>query len=528
MALLFRLNDRIDQLFAAVCGSWLAAAAVILFVFAAATSLLDDFPIQPDGLRSIATAGYFDASPDLPSVFERLATVSQQHVPGYFVALFAWANLAGWDPLVLRLPSLFFGILSLALIYRLACDFIAREAGFPALVMLASLAFYNYWYLPIRMYTMFVAAELLLLWLYFRIVWRCRSRLREIVAFSLGCMLFLSTHIFSLASCLGVAAYHLIFVPKTRKWIYVAAAGIVAVLVFLPWIGTLLTGAVEIAEGEFGDIDVLGPVELAVTAIDLGINKSVLFLALLAISLREALLRDRASIALWVITVVAIAAYAIVNLQTDAIDLHRARYLVILFPLLILLLVKGIMSIWRWKPLPLIILMFWIASGLLYQRRVGAVFFVRSYNTIPVHLIERLLRDELSEGDLILGWTEGLNFDYQTPYGGVADYYFARHAVTVVIEHNYQLGQIGDDEIVTMLADELVGHDRVWLAYELDNMERYLDLFQLALSPGFERCATEKRHSQRGHRVASKRGLQSGGDESARQLTRRVDRQDGA
>ena len=448
MALLLSSKAILERWYANLSNSWLPAAAVILFVFALAANLLDDYPILPDGLRSIGTVGYFDAAPDVGVVFERLSNISRQHVPGYFVTLYAWANLAGWEPLALRLLSVYFGVLSLALTYRLARDLMTREAGLLAIVMLASLAFYNYWHLPIRMYTLMVAAELLVLVLYFRIVRRCRTRRAYAAALCLALILFLSTHIFSLAVCAGLSIYHLLFVPKNRNWLVVAAAGIIAAAVLIPWIGNLMTGAVEISEGEFGEIAALSATDLVVTVIELGINKSVLFLALLALSLKQAWARDGVSIALWVITAVAVIFYLLANEASDAIDLHRARYLVILFPLIILLMVRGALSLTRWKLLPLGILGFWIASGLLFQRRVGADFFVRSYGTIPIHLVERQLRDDLRAGDLIAGWTNGLNFDYRTPYGSVTDYYFAGHAVDVVFEHNYQLGKLSDEAIV--------------------------------------------------------------------------------
>ena len=491
MALVHHWKAQIEDVYIRLSGSWLAAGFVILLAYAAAALLLDDYPILPDGLRSMATAGYFDPAPDFRLVFQRLAGVSQQHVPGYFLTLFAWANITGWDPLVLRLLSVWSGVFSLALIYRLARDFVGREAGFIAVVMLASLAFYNYWYLPIRMYTMFVAAELLLLWIYFRIVWRQRTSLGAYIALGLSCLFFLSTQVFSLAICCGLAVYHLIYPRKTRHWLYVALAGTIALLVLLPWIGTLMTGAVEIVEGEFGEIDVLNPLQLIETVFSLGLNGSILFVALLALSLRKAFARDHIAIALWVILAAATAFTIVVNQLTDAIDLHRARYLVTLFPLVILLVVKGMMSLARWKLVSIAVLLFWIASGLLFQRRVGADFYVRSYGTIPIHLVERQLREELRAGDLITGWTDGLNFDYRTPYGGVIDVYFADHDVEFAFRHNYVLGQKDAEEIAAALTVELDGHKRVWLTFELDNASRYRDLFENVLERQYERCSSD-------------------------------------
>ncbi len=469
---------------------------VILVTFALATRLLDDYPILPDGLRSIATAGGLEAESDLSSVFEKLTDVSQQHVPGYFLALFVWGKIAGWDPLLLRTLSVFFGILSLALIFRLGRDFVSREAGFFSIVMLASLSFYNLWYLPVRMYTLFVATGLWLIWIYLRIVVLNRTSPGHYALLFLASIAFLYSQIFSLAVGLGLAFHHLFFVAKSRHWLFVAGAGALAGVLFLPWLSTLLTGTAEIVGGEFGDIRVLSPVETATTILSLSMNASILFLGLLALSVRQVLNRDRASLALWTILIMAIAFYVAVNRATGAIDLHRSRYFVVLFPLIILLLNVGLAQLSRWKLVSLGILLFWIASGLLYQRRVGADIFVRSYNTIPVQLVERHLREDLQPGDLLAGWSGGLSFAYRTPYGGVIDYYFADDAIDIEIQHTYVLQQLDDAEISATLAERFAGYRRIWLTYELDNTARFHKLYQDALALAHARCFRDRTLAQ--------------------------------
>lgn len=483
---------RIEHGYARATRSWAPAVIVILATFALATRLLDDYPILPDGLRSIATAGGLEAESDIGSVFDKLTEVSQQHVPGYFLALFAWGKIVGWDPLLLRTLSVFCGILSLALIFRLGRDFVSREAGFFSIVMLASLSFYNLWYLPIRMYTLFVAAGLWLLWIYLRAVLHDKSSPGHYAMIFLACILFLYSQIFSLAMGLGLALYHVIFAPKSGHWMTVAGAGALACLLFLPWLSTALTGTAEIIGGEFGDIRVLSPFETVTTILSLSMNASILFLGLLALSVRQALNRDRATLALWTILIVAIAFYVAVNWATGAIDLHRSRYFVALFPLIILLINIGLAQLRRWKLVTLGILLFWIASGLLYQRRVGADIFARSYNTIPIHLVERHLRGALRTGDLLAGWSGGLNFEYRTPYGGVIDHYFADDAIDIDIQHTYGLQQLDDHEISAILAERFAGYKRIWLAYELDNTARFHKLYHDALALAHARCLRDR------------------------------------
>ena len=484
-----RILSKLEAGYVRVANSWLSAVAIIFIVFAAAALLLDDYPIYVDGLFSLATAGYADAYPDLALVLERMMVKSQQHVPGYFLLLFVWGNLLDWTPLAMRLLTLFFGIISLALMYRLGRSLVSKEAGLLALVMLAGLAFYNIWLLPIRMYTLFVAAELLLLWMYFRAIRKQSAGAAQLIPVFLACVAFLYTHIFSLAALLGIGLYHLLFVPKNRSWFAIAGAFLLAGAVFLPWMDILIQGADFATDRAAEAITTLSAVQLLRNLLYLGVNGSVAFLMLFILAAYTAWKGDRVAIALWTITLTALAFYVAVNAVTGVIDLPRSRYAVILFPLMILLMVKGLMSLARWKLLILGIVLFWLASGLLYQRRVGAAQFVRSYDTIPIHLIERRLSAELRAGDLITGWSSGLSFDFESwIYGGIADYYFSDYRVDVDIEHTYFLENMDDREIAEIVEAQLAGRERVWLVYETARWPRYLPLWQAALMSRYQRC----------------------------------------
>ena len=485
------LAERFESIYRRAVNSWLLPIGVIFAVFASAVLLLDDFPIQADGLLSIHTAGYADESPDVRLIFDRLINKSQQHVPGYFLALFAWGNAAGWvPPLVLRLLTVFFGALSLALMYRLGRDLISKEAGCFALVMLASLTFYNIWYLPIRMYTMFVAAELLLLWVYFRMLQRPQVRRRDYVWLFLAGLFFITSHTFSLTVLAGLGLYHLLFAAKTRRWYGMTAAALLVALIILPWFVILFQGAEYYASNPDRTYGSLNPLEMTVNIFDLGMNANLLFAALLLLAVKQALDRDRLAIAIWVIFIVAIVVYAFVNLVVQVADPTRFRYFVVLFPLMILLMVKGLARLRRWKPLMVGILLFWIASGLLYHRRFGPDFYVRSYDTIPIHLIERHLRDEFRPGDVMTGWTDGLDFSFRTVfYGSIVDFYFDQHDdVKIAIHHVYQLKDLEDDEIAAQIEESIRGRQRVWLAYELDKTGEYDPLYHQVLQTHYQRC----------------------------------------
>ena len=471
--------------------SWLAAASVIFIAFGIAALRLDDYPIYVDGLFSLATAGYFEESADVALALERLAEKSHQHVPGYFLLLQAWARLVDWSPFALRLISLASGIFSLALVYRIGRSFISRDAGFWALFMLASLYYYNLWYLPIRMYSMFAAAGLLMLWLYLRAL-RQQLTWRAWTLLCLAIILFAYTHLFSFSLLCGIGVYHLVFVKKDKRWLNISAAFGVAALAFLPWLGILARGLDYATDRAEQAIHSLAALDLLEAIISFGINASLPFLLLLPVALWQAWRRDRFAIALCTLLAATLAFYVIVNALTGVIDYPRSRYAIIVFPLLILLLAKAMTSLERWKPLTIGILLFWLASGMLYQRRVGPALFIPSYGTLPAHLVERQLREELRPGDLVTGFSGGVSFDFKSiAYDGVGEFYFARHGAEVAIAHTWRLGRMTAAEISDELRQTLDGRERVWLVYEAGKAD-YLGHWREALERHHVLCESDE------------------------------------
>ena len=73
-----------------------------------------------------------------------------------------------------RTLTIFAGLLSLAITYRLARDIVAPIAGLFAIILLASNAFYNYFYAHARMYPLLMLASAIVIWLYLRII--CRQK----------------------------------------------------------------------------------------------------------------------------------------------------------------------------------------------------------------------------------------------------------------------------------------------------------------------------------------------------------------
>ncbi|MBN1136457.1 MAG: glycosyltransferase family 39 protein [Anaerolineae bacterium] len=92
------------------------------------------------------------AAKSLPALIAH--TAGDIHPPGYYVLLHVWIRLAGRSDFAAAFPSLFFGVLLVALAYRLAVRFFGPEAGLLA-AFLVTVSPYNLWYSQeVRMYTL--------------------------------------------------------------------------------------------------------------------------------------------------------------------------------------------------------------------------------------------------------------------------------------------------------------------------------------------------------------------------------------
>src|SRR5262249_9799170 len=92
---------------------------------------------------------------------------SDTHPPGYYLLMFPWTRVVGTSLTAIRLPSAFFGIASIALIFWFGSLTGWRIAGVLAAVLLAFSGFHVFWSQVARMFALEcflgLAASILLL-----------------------------------------------------------------------------------------------------------------------------------------------------------------------------------------------------------------------------------------------------------------------------------------------------------------------------------------------------------------------------
>ena len=150
------------------------------FVYIMGVTNLKTDPIENDEFRTLnhIEPVWLATAHSIPETVQSVASQSPQHGPLYFLILNVWHKLVGSDLFSLRLLSLLFALLSVAMLYRVAAlTGMKKEAGVAALA-LAFLTFYAYYSRNLRMYTLLTFASACVIWAYWQIVGRnSQSRL---------------------------------------------------------------------------------------------------------------------------------------------------------------------------------------------------------------------------------------------------------------------------------------------------------------------------------------------------------------
>ncbi len=161
-----------------------------------------------------------------------------EQLPGYFVLLHFWLQLAGDSDFALRFFSLWPSVLTVALLYRLGADLGDRRAGLIAAALLVANPLQHWYGQEGRTYSWLVASSLLSSWSLWHLLMDKRhwaSWLGYVLATTLTVYLHYYGFLVPLAQTLFVIGW----TAARRDWrttLRWVAAGFVTLLLFLPWL----------------------------------------------------------------------------------------------------------------------------------------------------------------------------------------------------------------------------------------------------------------------------------------------------
>ncbi len=339
----------------------------LLFVFAVGVTNLKVDPIENDEFRTLnhIEPVWLTEARTIPETIQSVAILSPQHGPFYFVIMNAWHKLVGSDLFSLRLLSTFFGILSIATVYRLSMITGERQNAAAAALALSFLAFYVFHFHYLRMYTLLTLACGWLLHSYWSASLAGSQSKQSLISLFAVTALMPYIHYFGSLVLLAIGAYHILFVRRDRRWWRVLAVMGLAGLLFLPWLPYVISG---LAEHQLDPTAIRLSAFEAIRATLSVISNGILVLPLVIAGLAIVNLRrlNYAEKYLGFVAIMTLALLVLLNQIAPVFVENRMRYVLVLTVPYCCIAVAALRHLPAWRQLRLPIAIVWIVSFFYY------------------------------------------------------------------------------------------------------------------------------------------------------------------
>jgi hypothetical protein len=427
-----------------------------------------------DEYWSIYNAGGAHYGPLSPAdIWGRVSAQDPWQAPGYFLLLAGWGALVGWTPFALRALSLLAGALAVAWAYRLGRDAVSPLGGLTAAVTMGMSAYFLYFFHEMRTYTLIVMLITMTAWAYWRVMNGARQPWIQAILL-LGAVGLFYTHYFAALTVGVFGLYHLLFVKKDRRWWRAALPLVGAGLLFLPWLGTLVSGLNSATEDALRQANAWTPRQVVSGVLFMFSNGGVLLALLLGfLSFR------RQALFAWFWLLAMLGLLLLINARFGVI--LEVRYLFPLWPALALLAALAIdrLSMSGLRSAALAVLALWTAAGVWNSLDSDSAYTLSNPHWHqPWNVLVEQLRPRGKDGDALLyllpDWT------WPGYHQKVFDYYLYGSPVRGGLIQRPE--NTGAAAFAQSVKDEAGGASRLWLAYTADQPTTYLPDAQKVLS----------------------------------------------
>ena len=127
--------------------------------------------------------------------FTTWSRIAPEQMPTYYLILRGWTDVVGLSEVAGRALSLFFGLLTLALMYRLVRENLSPSIAFITLLLLGSSAFFVRYYREMRTYTLLVLGCTASM--YFFLKWLRNQQARDAAAYVIFSIIAVYSHYFA-------------------------------------------------------------------------------------------------------------------------------------------------------------------------------------------------------------------------------------------------------------------------------------------------------------------------------------------
>ncbi len=361
--------------------AWLLVIPLLLLVFWLSARMLDADLLWNDEVRTYLHSGLSIYGPkSIGEILDWMVNHAPNESPGYFLLLGGWATLVGATEFAVRTFSLLLSFLTIAWMYRLGRDMVSPRVGLYAAVALGSSSLFIHYAHEARQYMPYALMTCITIWAYRRIIAIDSDSplpMRRQIVFFVALVGAAYTHWLALLSPIALDVYHLLFVPKNRRWWRVPVIMALAGLAFAPWfslrIGDLVSAAQHGAKVSLG----MSTPEIIETLLYTFSNGNPLLLILLAgYTLTR---RERPVKLVWTWLIAGLGAVLVINLVTPSF-IH-IRYMMAFWPALALMVGIGVERLSERKIHPAFLLGIWLLAGV--WGSLTPDFFNSLRNSVP-------------------------------------------------------------------------------------------------------------------------------------------------
>ena len=236
------MKSRIFPSFAA----WHLVIPVLLFIFAFSLQSVNRYAIRRDELTTLGHIGALHDNPEeitIAYTLESLSIYSADHAPLYYVLIKMWGQVLGFNYFVLRIVSVWFGMIAIAGTYWLGRRLASHYTGlFATLILGTNILFYGNVH-EIRDWTMLIMVSVLLWMSYWHLAHKRQlPRWYEYLPLFILVAIGLYTSYLIVFLLLTIGLYHLLAMPMNKRWWSISATVMGAGLLFLPWLPVFIKG----------------------------------------------------------------------------------------------------------------------------------------------------------------------------------------------------------------------------------------------------------------------------------------------
>lgn len=383
---------------------------VLLLTFALGSAGINADVIWYDELTSIGHAGGLTGENTPLDIIHSIIERSPKHAPLFFELTAGWGAIVGWHHAALRILSLYFGLITIAWVYRIGKDVVNWRVGFWGALVLGTNVFWVEYYHEIRMYSLLIALVMMMFWHYLHLISsHKRSHWYHWLGLVISASASLYTQPFSFFAHVAIGIYHLLFVAKNRRWFNISLTFILAGVLFSPWLPVTYLGIDTKFDTGTTAMALHQAVEVFIRVFSNGLG----WVLIIPLGIAIAQLRHKNTLQqtkpIWLLTILMISLLLIVNEAIGLIPLRRARYFFVSWGLLALVIGIGLAWFRQWW----VALLIWIVFMTLgfsfrdapdYQEYQGTVSAVNFYP--PMHDYIAALNGKMRPLDYVLGFTD--------------------------------------------------------------------------------------------------------------------------